>query len=117
MAEFEGYFHTTSANRAKVTWLKDYVRDNLRDEIVYGRTLDDERNTIMSMDRYNGSAAVMAFLAERFGEDIHPRLFTDPLDRALEHYGSSAELVFGELDRWLGSKAHCNVRINGVCRD
>ena len=104
LAEYEGYFSTTPGNRSNASWMIDYVNDNLRDEIVYGRTLEGgDSSTLISLDRYRASAAIMTYLAEQFGSNIHYSLFTDSLDRVLRNQGSSAEAVFNELDSWLNT--------------
>ena len=104
LAEYEGYFSTTPGNQKKVSWLLNHVHENLRDKIIYGRTLKDNSPTLISMDRYHGSAAIMAYLAEKFGDDIHYSLFTDSIDKILRDYGSSGERVFQELNSWLTNR-------------
>ena len=104
LAEYEGYFKTTPANEAKVDWLMKYVYENLRDEIIYGRNLMGGSPEIISMDRYNGSAVVMIFLAEYFGEDAHYRLFQQPLGDILEEYRIDSLSAFQWLGWWLEQK-------------
>lgn len=105
LAEYEGYYNTTPGNRAKVDWLIDYVYENKRDSILYGRTLLDDVAQIMSTDRYYGSTVVLIFLADQFGEDLHAQLFEEPLSELLhERYGTTALQAFEDLRVWLYRK-------------
>ena len=105
LAEYEGYYGTTSGNRAKVDWLIEYVHDNLQGDILYGYSLEDgAAPTIVSVDRYYGSAVVMIFFAEQFGEEIHYKFFQKPINDVLTDYGFGAEDAFRELDAWLDRK-------------
>ena len=105
LAEYEGYYGTTPGNRAKVDWLIGYVYDNLQGDVLYGYSLEDSSSpTIVSVDRYYASAAVMIFFAERFGEEIHYKFFERPINDVLTDYGFGAEEAFRELDAWLDRK-------------
>lgn len=103
LAEYEGYY-TTSGNEAKIDGLIEYVYDHLQGEILYGYSLEGSTPTIVSVDRYRASAAVMIFFAERFGEEIHYKLFEKPMNEALADYGVETEAAFRELDEWLDQK-------------
>ena len=105
LAEFEGYYNTTPGNLERVDWLIEYVYEHERDEIIFGRTLERGEWTMMTSSRYYGSAVIMIFLAEKFGERIHPQLFTASLRTVLRRFGVDRPLdTFVELGEWLESE-------------
>ena len=101
LAEYEGYCNTTPANEDKLDWLAKYVYDEKLQDIYYGSNLADRTPTIVSADRYRGSAVVMYFLAVQFGEKIHHELFQRPLNAVLWEHRVTARWVFEGLDYWM----------------
>ena len=104
LAEYEGYYNTTPGNEAKVDWLLEYVYENKRSDIIYGRSLDSTSFSLQSLDRYYGSTVMMWFLAEHFGEGIHYELFQRPLTELLASYRIDVLSAFEWLSYWMDRK-------------
>ena len=101
LAEYEGYCSTTPANEAKLNWLAKYVYEGKLEDIYYGTNLADRTPTIVSADRYYGSAVIMYFLAVQFGEGIHYELFKRSLNAVLWEHRVTAQWVFEGLSYWM----------------
>ena len=97
LAEYEAFFHTTAYNRTTaIDSLIRRVHQSEREQIFL--TLGGTGITTTST--YYGAAAIMMFLAERFGEEIHVDLLTTPLEDLLEQRGTTAAETFAELQAW-----------------
>ena len=104
LAEYDGYFYTTAYNRTTaINSLIRYVHKYDRERILCCRTLGNPG--IATTSRYRGSAVIMMFLAERFGEGIHAELFTAPLEDLLEQRGMTVAETFAELQAWFDQRA------------
>ena len=104
LAQFEGY-KAIEEQEHRFDWFREYVDSTRRREIVLGRTLADPEGTgpsIMATDRYYASTAILIFMAEKFGEDVHRRFYCRPVSEVLndEGIGDQTEL-FNELGEWL----------------
>ena len=109
LAEYEGFFSTTNSNKRHAReWLINYGYEDLRDQIMYGRSLLTRVNTIVSIDRYAGSAIVMWYFAEKFGPEFHLELFKMDLNQVIRNYGSNPLLAFNEMRQWLEKKYKTN---------
>jgi hypothetical protein len=75
LQEYDAIFHTTDANRASTSKrLFEWAKRNsakFAAPSVPGFTIADS---------HNGGAAVMAFLAAEFGEEVHARVLRNPAD-------------------------------------
>ena len=100
LAEYDGYFHTTEWNRTTaIDRLIELVDRSHRERIYCCRTLGQQ--VAFSTDSvYYGGAALMAFLAERFGEAIHRDLLLAPVEAVLRDRGAGVEETFGEFRTW-----------------
>ena len=104
LAEYDGYFHTTEYNRTTaVDSLIQRVDQRERGEIYCCRTLDDH-DGISTSSTYYGSAVIMLFLEEQFGEEIHTELFRTPLRELLERNGKTVEETFDDLEEWFNQQ-------------
>ena len=100
LAEYDGFFYTTEYNRTTaIDSLIRYVHQYDREKMICCRTLDGQ-SEITTSSVYAGGAAIMLFLAERFGEGIHVELLTTPLGDLLEQRGMTLEETFAELQAW-----------------
>lgn len=101
LAEYDGYFYTTEWNRTvAIDRLVDRVHSQHREEIFCCQTLRAERQTISTTSRYYGSAVIVMFLAEKFGEEIHGRFFEDELGELIHRRGLEVDVVFQEFVAW-----------------
>ncbi len=99
LAEYDGYFHTTPWNRTvAVDRLIEYVDTREREEIYCCRSLGGPG--LGTSSTYYGSAVILTFLAETFGEASHARLFEMPLGRFLHAQGWTANRAFNALQVW-----------------
>ena len=115
LAEYEGYCNTTPANEAKLDWLAQYVYDEKLQDIYYGSNLADRMPTIVSADRYRGSAVIMYFLAVQFGEEIHYELFQRPLNAVLWEHRVTAQWVFEGLNYWMTEVGGSTENVSWIC--
>jgi len=100
LQEYDGIYHTTEANH----------RDTSSRLLAWARGHRNvfeccDRGLIIS-DAYNGGATFMAFLADRFGEDVHRRILASgaaSFDEALHNETGSAPVTktFEEFQAWL----------------
>jgi hypothetical protein len=94
LAEYDGFFYTTAYNRTTAI-------DSLIRHVYYEREqIFCCSSGISTSSVYYGGAAIMLFLAERFGEEIHVELLTTPLEDVLEQRGTTVEETYGELQAW-----------------
>ena len=104
LAEYDGYFYTTKYNQTTaIDSLIRRVHQHEREQIFCCRTLGNPG--IATSSRYRGSAVILLFLAERFGEEIHAELFTAPLEDLLERRGTTVGEIFAELRAWFEQRA------------
>ena len=105
LAEYEGYFSTTASNRR---WAEEVLithgYERLRDEIHYGRTLLSRGATVVSTDRYAGSAIIMWNFAEQLGEESHLDLFRMSVRDVIYLHDSNPLLFFNQMRAWLERK-------------
>lgn len=106
LQEYDGIFHTTDANRtvtaaALMNWARDHAAE-----------FSCCSQGIQFPDVYNGGAAFMAFLADRFGESIHAKLLLDgapTFDDALaKETGMPVDKLFGAFQAWLAGSSRKN---------
>ena len=101
LAEYDGYFHSTEWNRTVgIDRLFEYVNRRKRGDIHCCLTLSGELS-IGSSDIYYGSAVIMVYLAEHFGEEIHVELFKDSLTDILRsRLGMGPWQTFAHFSTW-----------------
>ena len=108
LQEYDAIFHTTVYNRkwtaaSLLSWAKSERK---------GFTCC---KPIKLGDDYNGGAIFMAFLAERFGEDVHKRILQDSsptFDGAiLKETGHSLPELFDMFQSWLDRTAALDQRL------
>ena len=99
LAEYDGFFHTTAWNRTEaVDRLVRYVDTREREKIHCCQTLAGPR--LGTSSTYYGSAVILMFLAETFGEASHSRLFEMSLRDYLRGQGWNVNRAFRELQAW-----------------
>lgn len=102
--EYDGIFHTTDVNR-EVTKAALFAWARSRPSVF-----ECSSSGLAISDVYNGGATFMAFLAAKFGEDIHARLLRDTstsFDEAFENQTRPYHLpeLFEEFRSWLARTA------------
>jgi hypothetical protein len=103
LQEYDGFFHSTDFNRTTAfAGMRDFGK---RNPSMFACCKD---GLPVISDTYNGGALFMAYLAERFGEDIHARLLrsTQPTFAAAladETGGVAITSVFQDFQRWLNA--------------
>jgi hypothetical protein len=101
LQEYDGFFHSTEFNRTTAfAKMREFGSANLENFSCCDNDLPQIADT------YNGGALVMAYLAERFGEDVHVRLLrsTQPtFALALKQQTGvvDVESLFGDFRHWL----------------
>jgi len=101
LQEYDGFFHSTEFNRtAGFAKMREFGRTNLEKFTCCQDGLP------LIADTYNGGALFMAYLAERFGEDIHVRLLRSTASTfasALrdETHTSDVSMLSSEFHNWL----------------
>ena len=79
------------------------VHNQHREEIFCCQTLNNESQTISTTSRYYGSAVIVMFLAERFGEEMHKQFFEEELSSLVQRQGMTIDGVFEEFGNWFES--------------
>jgi len=100
LQEYDGIFHTTDGNR-DVTKAALFARARARSSVFQCCS-----SGLAISDVYNGGATFMAFLAAKFGEDIHAKLLRDSsvtFEEAFENQTKPYHLpdLFEEFRSWL----------------
>lgn len=109
LAEFEGMFNTTHSNRTR--GFRNLLRANERTgtnrpkEEIFLSTWMDYSQSIRVTSVYAGGNALMKFLADKFGEDIHRELLysTEPDSLLANKYDEAGGVlvVFAEFRAWV----------------
>ena len=113
LPEFEGIFGTAPYNGPELyDFLIEHVYERRRNRIFCCRTLQDSIETITTSDVYNAGAAILKFLEDQFGADIHVRLLTSraatfeaALTDELASHAMTVPETFERLRAWL-SETH-----------
>ena len=101
LQEYDGFFHSTDFNRTTgFRRMREFGRNNPTQFSCCREGLPQIADT------YNGGALFMAYLADRFGEDIHARLLrsTQPTFAAAlanETENTAIGVLFDDFRRWL----------------
>ena len=103
LQEYDGIFHTTDVNR-QVTKSVLFAWANGRPSVF-----ECCSSGLAISDAYNGGATFTAFLAAKFGEDIHARLLRDDsttFDEAFDNQTKPYHLpeLFKEFRSWLADR-------------
>lgn len=103
LQEYDAIFHTTDYNRTTTARrLFEWAKRNSTKFSCCAPQLQ-------LADDYNGGAAFVAFLAEKFGEDIHARLLRNPAATFEEALASETKThspreLFDLFQKWLNEK-------------